>query len=284
MRGLSVLLLLVLGCGGGDTGTVSVTAFGQVEARMGISSEQTADGFSVRFDHVVLELQDFVATTMRGEDAQLAADPVLIELVPSSAVAFSFEGVTARRWDEVGYTSAPPPADVGLANDVDAEIVQRMIDEGWSQFISGTLISEDGMEYPFEFGFPVVARYRTCRSGRDGTFGFVTPINGTAEVEITWHLTHLFFDSFAEDSALRVEPFAAVFDGDPITVDDLRAQPLADIRDLDGDPLLDDLGNPVLFIPPPGGAETLREHMLSARFGHFDGLEGFCMGEVTLLD
>lgn len=285
MVGTMIATMMIVGCGESGGSDILVRAFGQEEARTGILAEQTADGFSVQFDHVILALEGFYARTTTGEDARLDPSPVLIELVPNAAEVFSFGGVDARRWDEVGYRSAPPPAGVRFANEVDAELADRMVSEGWSQVMAGTLVSPDGDEYPFEIGFPVEVTYQSCISGNDRTRGIVTPVSGTAEVELTWHLTHLFFDSFAEDSVLRVEPFAAVYDGtNPISLDDLRMQTLADIRGLDGEPLLDDMGNPVLYIPPPGGAETLREHVLAARFGHFNGLEGSCMTELTILD
>jgi len=276
----------MVGCAddGGD-GRLVVDAFALEEARTGIPSSATADGFSASFDHVVLQLEGFSAGTSGGGDADLPPDPTLVELVPSAAQVFAFEPIGARRWDQVGYASRPPSDGVRLANDVDSAIVDEMVAQGWSHFVSGTIEGPDGSEYPFALGFPIEATYTACRSGRDLTNGLVVPVNGIAEVEITWHLTHLFFDSFAEDSALRLEPFAAVYDGtDPIDFDDLATQTLADIRGVDGEPLEDDQGNPVLYIPPPGGAETLREHVLAARFGHFDGLEGFCMTEVTVVD
>lgn len=276
--------LAVIGaaCGDGGDGRIVVDAFALEEARTGIPATATADGFSARFDHVVLELEDFTAATRQGGDAGLVAEPVLVELVPDRAQVFAFDGVPAQRWNEVGFTTAPPPAGVRLANEIDPDLVERMVDEALSLFISGTITSPDGDEFPFELGFPVTARYFRCESGRDGTEGLVVPVNGIAEVEVTWHLTHLFFDSFAEDAALRLEPFAAVYDGvDPIDFDDLATQSLSDLRGLDGEPIFDDQGNPVLYIPPASGADTLRDFVLAARFGHFDGLEGFCTTDVS---
>ncbi|MEO0323821.1 MAG: hypothetical protein AAF447_12750 [Myxococcota bacterium] len=265
-------------CGDDGSATIAVSAFALTEARTGISPEQSADGYAVRFDNVILAIEGFYARTLGGLDAGLDPSPVLVELVPDASELFRFEGIDARRWDDVGYTTAPPPADVRLAGDVDPELAQRMVDEGWSQLITGTMVAPDGAEFPFEFGFPVQITYTNCMSGTDGTDGIVTPVNGVAEVELTWHLTHLFFDSFAEDSSLRMEPFAAVYDGaNPISIDDLSAQPLSGLQDRDGDLLTDGTGNPVLYIPPPSGAETLREFVLNARFGHFNGLEGSCM-------
>ncbi|MEM9191344.1 MAG: hypothetical protein AAGF12_19390 [Myxococcota bacterium] len=280
-----VAMVALLGCTNDTGGNASlvVRADALAEARDGISTMQTADGFSVEFDHVVLALEGFFMQTTLGDAQPLPSESAVVELVPSGSEVFRFEGLEARRWDNVGFSTAPAQAEAARVS-VDDQIVDQMVANGWSQFVSGTMVSPDGMRFPFEFGFPVRVDYVRCRSGRDGTDGVVLPDNGQAQAEITWHLTHLFFDSFAEDSSLRVEPIAAMYDGtNPVTIDQLSAQPLADVRGLDGQPLTDDLGNPVLYIPPAGGAETLREFVLSARFAHFDGLEGFCNSELTLL-
>jgi hypothetical protein len=129
-------------------------------------------------------------------------------------------------------------------------LVELMVKEGYSFLQTGRLIAPDGRQVPFELGLSVRVEYFTCTAG-DGTFGIVVPANGTAEAEITWHLTHLFFDSFAEDSSFRAEALAAMAPADrPLRTEDLAAQPLGKLRGMDGEPLRDARGNPVLYIPP----------------------------------
>ena len=270
-------------CGSDASSTIEVSAFGLAEAdpSVGITAMQSADGYTVSFTNVIVEFEGFYARTTGGLDAGLDPAPVLVELVPTGADdVYRFEGVDARRWDDVGYASAPPPADVELLEGVDPVRAQRMIDEGWSQLIAGTMTAPDGAVFPFELGFPMAIEYTNCSNGTDRTLGIVAPVNGVAPVELTWHLTHLFFDSFGEDSVLRMEPFAAVYDGvNPISMDDLDRQRLSGIVDRDGEILRDDEGNLVVYIPPSLSdrpALTLRDHVLGARFGHFNGLEGFC--------
>ncbi len=275
-------VLGLAGCGDvtGDAVLV-VRADALAEGRDGIAADATADGYAVEFDHVILAVEDFYLRTQLGEEQPLPDHAAIVELVPSGSEVFRFTELEARRWDDVGFTTAPAREDAVRAGGVDEQLAARMVAEGWSQLIVGTMVGPDDTRVPFEFGFPVGIRYLRCRSGRDGTDGVVLPVGGQGEAEITWHLTHVFFDSFAEDSSLRVEPIAAVYDGtNPVTIDQLESQSLADLRGVDGQPLTDDLGNPVLYIPPPGGADTLREFVLAARFGHFDGLEGFCTTEL----
>jgi hypothetical protein len=281
-----------LGCGDGAVGELRLRANGINEARDGIAPTQTEDGWAVDFDHAVLSLTDVRVRTVAGEDAMVAVEPVLVELVPAPQLAFDIPGVPAQRWDAFSYHLGPaPPSARNLG--VEASIAERMRDEGWSTYYAGRLVAPDGTtnadgdpvtEVPFELGFPVEVDYELCVAGNDGTNGVVVPVNGAADYEITWHLTHLFFDSFVEDAALRVEPFAALWDGEsPLTMDDLDA-PLGGLRGIDGGPLTDDVGNPVVYIPGMTGADTLREFVLAGRPGHFNGLEGFCMTELRVLE
>ncbi|HJL18248.1 MAG TPA: hypothetical protein RMH99_21470 [Sandaracinaceae bacterium LLY-WYZ-13_1] len=280
------------GCSDGNVGSLTFRANGIHEARSGISSEQTADGWAVEYDHAVLVLTGVRLGTTAGEDAMVQVDPVAVELVPEPAVVFELEGIAAQRWDRTSYHLGPPP-DATQSVGVDASILERMQREGWSSYYEGRLVAPEGTtdadgepvtEVPFELGFPVEVDYEFCVAGHDGTNGVVVPVKSSADYEITWHLTHLFFDSFAEDSALRVEPFAALWDGeDPLTMADLDV-PLGGLRGIDGGPLTDDFGNPVVYIPGMSGADTLREFVLSGRPGHFNGIPGFCMTDLRIVE
>lgn len=278
-------------CGCGDAvGDVRVRANGVNEARDGIVASATADGWAVELDHAVLSLVDFRMRTSAGEEAVLDVEPAVIELVPSPDIVFEVEGVPAQRWDETSYHIGPP-TDASRNLGVDDAILGRMLQEGWSTYYAGRLVAPSGTVDPdgapitqieFELGIPAEVDYRLCVNGIDGTNGVVVPINSAADVEVTWHLTHLFFDSFVEDAALRVEPFAGVWDGQGVlTLDDLDV-PLGGLRAADGGPLIDELGNPVLYIPGMTGADTLREFIVQGRPGHFNGLEGFCTTELRV--
>ncbi len=267
---------------GGSTGKVRLYANAGVEARTGIASVHFADGFAVEYDHALLTVSSFYLRTMEGDDAQLDMPMRVVDLIPDPREVFVVSGVPAQRWDEVGFSSAPPGGDVENLN-APQELVDRMVTSHYSFLQTGRLIAPDGTPIPFELGFPVSIDYFTCTSG-DGTFGVVVPPNGTADAEITWHLTHLWFDSFAEDSAFRAEAVAAVWDGvHPVRTEDLMAQPLARLTSAEGTPLRDALGNPVIYIPPQEpGVETLRDFILRARFAHFNGLGGSCASEVRV--
>lgn len=289
--GIAACAALSFGCGD-STGSLILRANGINEARAGITAEQTADGWAVEFDHAIVVLSELRLESGAGEDAGVSVDPVAVELVPEPSVAFEVDAIPAQRWDRVSYRLGPA-ADGVRGVGVTPELLARLQAEGWSAYYAGRLVAPAGTEredgtpvtvVPFEFGFPVDAAYSFCVAGNDGTDGVVIPVSSTADYEVTWHITHLFFDSFVEDSSLRVEPLAALWDGEgPLTIDALDV-PLGGLRAVDGDPLLDDLGNPVVYIPGMTGADTLREFVLDSRPGHFNGLEGFCMTELTVIE
>jgi hypothetical protein len=272
-------LLSVCACGevdAGSEGRLVVRANGGVEAREGIAKERFADGYAVTYHHAILSVSAFHLRTKDGDDARIVATPTVVDLVPAGAELFAFDGIPSQRWDEVGFQShAVQPG----ARNVNAplELVQLMEARGYSFLQTGTLTSPDGRVIPFELGHAVDIDYFTCTSG-DGTYGVVVPVNGTAEAEITWHLTHLWFDSFAEDSAFRADAIAAVYDGtSPVRMEQLAGQPLGKLRGRDQKPLRDSNGNPVIYIPPQEpGVSTLRDFVVRARFGHFNGLGGSC--------
>jgi hypothetical protein len=266
----------------GSSGRVVLTANGGNEAREGIDATRFSDGYAVEYDHALLSVSSFHLRTLSGENARVQMPPRVVDLIPAPAQVFEVDDVPAQRWDEVGFSSHPPSADSENLNAPRA-LFEAMIEGGYSFLQTGRLMAPDGTEIPFELGFPVEIDYFACTSG-DGTYGIVVPPNGTADAEITWHLTHLWFDSFAEDSAFRAEAVAAVWDGQhPVRSEDLQRQALGSLRGADGKSLRDAQGNPVIYIPPQEpGVNTLRDFILRARFGHFNGLGGSCTTEVKL--
>jgi hypothetical protein len=266
----------------GSEGRLVVRANAGEEARIGIAKARFADGYAVTYQHAILSVSAFHMRTMDGDETKVVAVPTVVDLIPTGVEVFAFEDLPARRWDEVGFKSHAVQPGARNVN-APAELVQRMQTNGYSFLQTGTLTAPDGKVIPFELGHAIDIDYFTCTAG-DGTYGVVVPVNGTAEAEITWHLTHLWFDSFAEDSAFRAEAVAAVYDGtNPVRMEQLVTQPLGRLLGRDAKPLRDANGNPVIYIPPQEpGVNTLRDFVVRARFGHFNGLGGSCQTEIRV--
>jgi len=283
------LMLALLGLGAcADNGT----SYGSGEVRIAISGEEAsrsgypvgsgddviefADGWTLEMRKVLVSIESFELRAADGDDAAVDADPVIADLHLGEPELWRFEGVPARRWDRVGYRYAPPPSNVRAANDVSDEDIERMADEGYSLLVEAVLTKGD-REVELSYGFAIEVEHSQCVNGQDETDGLVVPTNATVDAQITVHLDHLFFDTYAsEDARLRFDPMAAVaMPGATLTIDDLAAQPnLSDLLDENGDPLDLAYDPGSTFDPVP---EDLREYVTSAATttGHFNG-EGHC--------
>ena len=57
-----------------------------MEATQGILASQTSDGWAVEIDHAVIRVESFTMQTANGDDANLAFDPAIVELVPDTVL------------------------------------------------------------------------------------------------------------------------------------------------------------------------------------------------------
>jgi hypothetical protein len=295
MKGAVVSLFLVGwltgGCDSasntGSSGEVTVDLSGEEASVQGYpvgtgdSEIAFVDGFTLEFDKVLVSLEHFELRGSDGSDANLDADAVVADLHLGEPEAWVFEDVPSRRWDDVRFLMAPPTADSRAIDEVSSEDLQTMIDGGYSMWIAGT--ASDGSDtYPFDLRFDDLrVQSEACQNGVDETDGLVVPNNAIVNAQVTIHLDHMFFDTFAsDDGRLRFEPWAAAAGEDGIiTLEDLETQPLADLRDRNGDPLVDGEGNPVVYDPGPLllPANNLGQyvHAAATTMGHFNG-EGHC--------
>lgn len=276
--------LLLSACGDDDSGapgSLTVTASGEEAAQdgypVGEGEDEIAfsDGWTLQFSKVIVSFADFSLRTNDGRDAALDASPVIADLHRGEPQIWRFDDVPARRWDRVGYRYVAASEDARKATEVASDDLAKMVDQGYSLLIAGTAVKAGG-EVEFEYGFDFEIDMDHCVSGRDETDGIVISDGAAAEAELTIHLDHLFFDSYAvDDAALRFDPMAAMAPAvGPVTLDDLADQDnLSDLVGADGSPL--ELGyDPGPFDPVP---ENLRDYVIMAASttGHFNG-EGHC--------
>lgn len=284
MWGLA-LACVAWGCGEDDVGSASltITISGEEAALHGYpvgSGEDEiafADGWSLQFSKVIVSLNNFELRTSDGEVAALTVDPVIADLHLGEPQLWTFDDVPARRWDRVGYRYAPPTAASRNTDGVDSNDVKRMIDEGYSFLVHATAEKGD-RKVELEYGFPFSLELTRCENGQDGTDGIVVRENGLDTAQITVHLDHLFFDSWAVDEPkLRFDAVAAVAPKDrPVTLDDLAKQDnLSDLKDADGEPLDLAYDPGSSFDPVP---KNLEEYVIAGATttGHWNG-EGHCV-------
>ena len=286
-RTLALAALIALcGCSSssdaGAPGSLTVYGSGEEAARSGFPAGDGddaivfADGWTLDFRAVLVSLDDLTLRSADGENAELDAGPVIADLHLSEPELWRFDEVPARRWDRVGFRYAPANEDARLATEVDEEALALMIDRGYSLLVRATA-AKDEREIDLEFGFAIEVEHSACVNGLDDTDGLVVPEGAAAEAQITVHLDHLFFDSYAQDDpALRFDAMAAAAPEEgPLTLGDLAAQDnLSDLRDAAGQPLELAYDSGSTFDPVPS---DLREFVVAAATttGHFNG-EGHC--------
>jgi hypothetical protein len=283
----SIFVAAFTACGDGDgasgVGELRIEISGEEASRegypVGSGDDEIAfiDGWTLEFTKVLVSLTDFTLRTSDGDDAELDAEAVVADLHLGEPRLWSFEGVPARRWDRVGYRYAPPTAGARKANEVDDADLERMADEGYSLLIAATA-KKDGRSVELEYGFAFRVDMTECVNGQDETDGVVVANNAVNQAQITVHLDHLFFDSYASDEAnLRFDPMAAVAPASgPLTLGDLSSQSnLSDMKDAAGAPLDIAYDPGSAFVPVP---RNLEDYVMAAATttGHWNG-EGHCV-------
>jgi len=280
---LSIVCLAVGACASeSGEGTLSIRISGEEAAQSGYPVGEgedqiaLADGWTLEFHKVIVSLTHFSLATEDGEDATLEVDPVVVDLHQGTPELWRFDGLAAQRWEEVGYRYSKPRADARVVNDVSDEDLELMQDEGYSLLIEATARS-DRRDVELKWGFPLAIDVLHCQNGLDGTDGIVVRDNAVTNGEITVHLDHLFFDSYAtEEPNLRFDAMAEMTpDGRPLMLGALRGQDnLSDLKSLTGKPLGLAYDPGSAFHPVP---TNLEEYVIAAAetTGHWNG-EGHC--------
>lgn len=281
LRAFLLTSLAASGCAQA-TGTLAVEISGEDIATMGlpVGDIAFADGWSIAVEHVFIVVEDFEisdGTTTFPIDTP----STLIDLHAGDQRVWTLSSVPAQRWSQVGYHIARPTAATARLGDVTQADLDAMVAAGVSLRFIGTATHATHGSIEIDLGLPMAAHMERCESGVDGTDGFVIPPSGTHETQMTIHLDHLFFDSArSEEPNLRFEAMAAAAGADrTLTYADLATQSLADLRGLDGMPLLDEEGMPIAYEPPSSGLpmQNLQAYVFSQALGvgHFEG-EGHC--------
>lgn len=288
MRSFFGILLFIVGCSAADGGSggVAIRVSGEGAAQSGYpyvkngTEIRFADGWTVRFSKYLVSVGEVRLATTTDAEAIASPEVFVVDLHRGDATILEQDGLEPRRWERLGFRVVPPPATARTIGDVNAEDVARMQRGGFNYWLEGTA-EKAGRTVSFAWGLANPTRATNCTNGLDGTEGVVVRHNATTDVEITFHLDHLFWDTLGTEIAnLRFDAIAAAADGTgAVRLDALAGQPLADLRGLDGGPLRDEAGVRILYNPGsvPLPSQDLRAFMLATSAGqaHVNGL-GLC--------
>ncbi|MFN9811998.1 MAG: hypothetical protein ACK6CU_20455 [Deltaproteobacteria bacterium] len=280
-RVLLAALAVTAGCAQ-PSGTVRIEISGEDIATMGlpVGDIAFADGWRVSIEHVFIAVEDFEISDGTAS-FPLDAPSTVIDLHAGDQTVWTFTGIPAQRWPQVGYRIARPTPETRRLGEVSQDDLDAMVAAGVSIRFVGTAVHPTHGSLGIDLGLPISSHMEDCQSGTDATDGFVVPASGTHETQMTIHLDHLFFDSArSEEPSLRFEAMAAAAGADRrLEYADLATQNLADLRGLDGGPLLDEEGMAIAYEPPSSGLpmQTLQAFVFTQALGigHFEG-EGHC--------
>jgi hypothetical protein len=284
MRAFALALVLVGGCGNqASSGTLRMAASGEAAAVDGYPSSTgvaLADGWTMQWDFILVSLDAFYVSHS-GVRTSLETDPVIVNLHEALLEdVWTFPALPAQRYEDVGYQIlAPVTASRRIGAVTDAQ-ASTMIAGGISYWLRGTAHHPSHHDVVLDLQIPMHTSMTRCTNAIDMTDGLVVTPHGTASLQMTFHLDHVFFDSIVEaEPELRFEAYAAAAGSDfVVTFDELASQPLADLRDIDGTPLLE--GGTQIFYDPgstPLATQDLRSFVYhqATTVGHFNG-EGHC--------
>ncbi len=276
---LAVLVVLTA-CAPGGEGTIALRVSGEEAATNGIPASELADGWSVHFDRYLVGLGAVEIASADGERGASSATIHVVDLSRGDAELDELGPLGARRWDSFSFeVRAPEDEDeVELGEGVGEADLARLRAGDYAYWIEGTA-SLDARTVSFAWGLHNPSRNRECTNGEDGTSGVVVRNNSVVTAEITMHLEHMFWDTLgSEQTEQRFAAIAAMADAQGvIDFDALAEQRLADLRDEDGNTLLDEAGRPLVYNPGSAPESDLRGFILAATRtqAHFGG-EGLC--------
>ena len=282
---LALAGLGALGCsdngdptGSGGVGAVSFTTWGEeyIEDEVPADPEGQSgfvDGWTVKYDHFLVNFSNIlVQDGARVTAASMPGGKLFDNHVPDVKSIVDFDDLPAQAYTEVSYQISPPTEDGEVGPDVDDDLRQLMIDEGYSVYVEATAMRDDEKLH-YTWGFPITTRYANCHSeqgGRDEK-GFVVRNNASIDIELTTHGDHLYYDRLQSSpdpsipTSLRFDAIAAADadDDGEITLDELDAVSMAKL-----------VGT---YDRSGFDADTLKEFVtdLARTVGHFRG-EGEC--------
>jgi len=272
-----ITLLLTVFCAAGmlsapacsddeGTGTLTVAIWGEEFIEEGIPGEEFEDGWAVTYEKFIVLLHDVTTGTEGGTDIALIVMDgcAAYDLVKPGPVTVSTMEVETGTYLETAYAIKPgTPActSAQATGTADAADLAMMLDKGYAVYVEGKA-TKDGQEIAFAWGFGKTITYSHCHSSAKVADG------GQAEIELTIHGDHLFYNSLTNPEAgLAFQALAdADADGDgAVTTQELNAVSADAFKALDNY----DVGS----LPVDDLYGYLEAQ--SATLGHIDG-EGHC--------
>lgn len=244
------------GCAGPAPGTLTVRVTGEEAATNGLASSQLHDGWAIDFSSVQVSLSNF---TFQGGQTETTLSPtpqnVIVELTGGDVPLFSTDAPADRY--SVNFDAAEPAADATVLGTPVPNVSD--LDGAAIRFVGrGSHPMHDAVD--FDLLIPLDVQAKDCTNGTDGTAGVVVPPGGTGIATLTVHLEHMVFHKLGTHRGVeqRFEALAAAAGDDGLlTMEDLEDTAVATLQGLDGTPLKDADGAPIVYDPGSSGAADM---------------------------
>lgn len=295
------VLIALSGCSSASTGAVQIDLDAEDTISEGLTAgtddESIVDGWSVDFDAYIVVIG---GVELAGGAGPAVSSPGylvidLTELPPSGTMLARFDAVPVGLWSEVSFETPIVTAAVERHASVTEAEFDRMLAEGCTYLITGTMTNPSGQRcvrgdssscevatsISFDFCVPAPTSFGPCESDT-GIEGLVVAEGTTTNANFTIHGDHLFFNGFpsgAEGSVVRRAQWLANADLDAngmVTREELEAIGSSDLGMMFPSTLSDgfpgfSLGNSPIAI------NTAWDYVIAQlkTQGHFQG-EGEC--------
>jgi hypothetical protein len=271
--------------GSGGRGDVTFTTWGEDYIEEEIPAGEDGgfvDGWSLVYSKFLVVIRNIQVADASGAVAASSQGSVLFDHTGAGVKpVVRFDGLEARHWDRVSYEIGPADADTTKHDSASDADLESMVNGGHSLRLVAD-VSKGAETMHIDWSFDLATGYVNCQSEQDGKeeLGVVVTNNGSADVQLTIHGDHPFYDRLQASPAgietyLRFDAMEAA-DKNPRTGDSNGVVTLSELDAVDFDPLVYDLSG---FPDVSSMGDFVRS--LVRTVGHYRG-EGEC--EIEYLD
>jgi hypothetical protein len=259
----------------GGTGDVVFTTWGEEYIEEEIPAGDYGgfvDGWSLAYSKFLVVIGNITLAGAPGESARTFARSVVFNHTGAGVKRVAaFDSLPAKHWEQASYEIGPAEASTEKDDSVNDDDLTYMVDNGYSLHLVADA-TKDGATKHIDWSFDLATRYVECNSDQNGKpeSGVVVTNNGRADVQLTIHGDHPFYDRLQASSTPGVETslrFDAVAAADKNDDDEVTLEELDNAR------------FDVLLYDPSGipGVTTLGSFVraLIRTVGHYRG-EGEC--------
>jgi len=183
----------------------------------GTGEENIVDGWTVEYTEFLIAVGDVRLGRSDASETQSESKVYVVDLrnLPTTGLVIAdFQDISAVRWDQFGFSLPRATTSAIKAEGVSQPDFERMVQNGYSLYVEGTISNPSGMRCPrglnceianqpihFTFALDKGTRFSAC-AAPDSAAGVAVPTGGTAQAKPTIHGDHWFFTNVTQGAEL----------------------------------------------------------------------------------